>query len=180
MQMRSDIEIITMIKALQDVIIPALDPANKLAVEQAHLVTMTLKLLQSQLPVQFRFDHDELTRLVQAAEKLRQISREDDGAAEAVRRIATDQAEAERVLERSRIDPAYILGSIRALRASISALVAVAERDESGEVFSPVERVVLELSKEQLLRDRALLVLTGNEIDPAAVPPIGDLVPHLG
>ena len=176
MQMRSDSEIIVMIKALEDVIIPALDPANKLAVEQAHLVTMTLKVMQGQLPMQFRFDHDELTRLVGAAAKLKHVCAEDGEAAEALRHMNAAQAEAQSVLERSRVDPARLLVSIRALRSSISALVAVAGCNDASEAFSPAERVVLDISKEQLLRDRSLLILTGNEIDPAAVPAIGDLV----
>ena len=39
--------------------------------------------------------------------------------------------------------------------------------------------LVLDLSREQLLRDRSLLISLGNEIDPAAVPAIGTLLPHL-
>lgn len=180
MQMRSDSEITVMIKALEDVIIPAVDATNKLAVEQAQLVTMTLKLLQSQLPVQFRFDHDELTRLVQAAGKLRHICTGDTAVASRLQRLAAEQAEAESVLERSKVDPARLLESIRALRTSIAALVGEAGRGEAGSGFSAAEQVVMDLSKEQLLRDRAFLILTGNEIDPDAIPPIASLLPEIG
>ncbi len=180
MQLRADIQIQTVIKALKDVIVPAIDPANKLAVEQAHLAMGLLTLLAAQMPVQFRFDHDELQRLVRAAEALERIRGQDPEASAELRRLSASRAEASDVLEKSRIDPARILTSIRALRADISALILTEPRDglEAGQ-FSAAEQLVLELSRAQLLRDRSLLISLGNEIDPAAIPAIGTLLPHL-
>ncbi|GLR66430.1 hypothetical protein GCM10010909_11100 [Acidocella aquatica] len=180
MQLRAEIQIKTVIKALKDVIVPAIDPANKLAVEQAHLAMGLLNLLSTQMPVQFRFDHDELQRLVQACEKLERVCKQDPEASAELRRLKAARAEAQHVLEKSRIDPARILDSIRTLRADISALIVTVEREELGAgQFTEAEKVVLDLSREQLLRDRSLLISLGNEIDPAAVPAIGTLLPHL-
>ena len=70
MQLRYEIALAAMMKSMTDVVIPAVDGKNDLAVQQANLVVGLLNLLAQQLPQQFRFDRDELQRLLVAREVL--------------------------------------------------------------------------------------------------------------
>lgn len=67
MQMRPQIQLQAVIKALSDVVLAAIDPDNKLAIEQGKLSIGLLALLAQQLPMQFTFDRDELARLIATA-----------------------------------------------------------------------------------------------------------------
>jgi hypothetical protein len=75
MQMRPALQIQSMIKAMMDVVLPAVDPSNKLALEQSRLVIGMLSLMAQQLPLQFRFDCDELSRLLKLAAALQHAAR---------------------------------------------------------------------------------------------------------
>src|SRR5216683_4529375 len=70
MQMRPQLQIQGIIKALKEDIIPALDQTNQLAMQSAQLAIGTLALISQHLPLEFRYDCDELGRLIEAAEVL--------------------------------------------------------------------------------------------------------------
>ncbi|MEH6758555.1 MAG: hypothetical protein V7676_13740 [Parasphingorhabdus sp.] len=70
MQLRPEIQIKTIIKAMVDVVMPTLQPDNQLAAEQSQLIVGILQLMEKQLPVQYLFDRDELTRLTETAKTL--------------------------------------------------------------------------------------------------------------
>ena len=76
MQMRPDPQIKSVIKAMNDVVLPAVDPQNKLAQEQVRLCMGLLGLMAKQLPLQFRFDCDELARLSAYSAELQRIADE--------------------------------------------------------------------------------------------------------
>jgi hypothetical protein len=179
MQMRPEIQITSVIKAVKDVLIPAIDPNNKLAVEQAQLVIGLLSLLASQLPVQFRFDRDELERLLATAENLTNVPTVHPGIAAAIAELANSQAVATSVLDNCRVDPGELVRSVRDLRQKVGAVVsaAAATTDIASQLL--VEKIVLDLSKEQLLRDRSLMKPQGWEPDPAALPAIAELLAKL-
>jgi hypothetical protein len=179
MQMRSDIQIKSVLKAMVDVVLPALDPANQLAQEQARLCMGLLDLLSRQLPLQFRFDCDELTRLRAMGEGLLPLA--DPRAVDAPARDAL--ADALRVsgdvLARAKADPAEVVHSVRVLRAATGALVQQACAGTSRSDAARLERIVLESSREQLLRDRTWLLSQGWESDPASFAPIETLIPSI-
>lgn len=171
MQMRPDIQIQSMIKAMTDTVLPALDPGNKLAQEQARLVLGMLALMRRQLPVQFAFDCDELQRLIALSQALRSL--DVDVADEALR---LDEVAALDVLSGAQSSPADVQASVRHLRSvigrQVTRLYAVADDDAR----SRLQKLVLDCSQEQLLRDRALLVQQGWEPDPDVLPTIETLL----
>lgn len=176
MQMRPEIQITSIIKAVKDVLLPAIDPNNKLAVEQAQLVIGLLNLLASQLPVQFRFDRDELARLLATAETLGTIPAGDPGVAAAIAQLAASRTAGASVLEHCRVDPAELVRSVRDLRQKVGAVVSATAATDDVASQLRVEKIVLDLSKEQLLRDRSLMKPQGWEPDPAALPAIEQLL----
>lgn len=175
MQMRPEVQIAAMIKAMKDVVIPAVAGTNKLAEEQAKLVVGMLSLMAQQLSVQFRFDRDELARLVQAGAALKEVQATEPTARVATGALIERAAEAEQVLEQCRRDPDDLRRSVHAMRAAICDVVEAFAQSGSDEQ-QKVERIVLAMSAEQLLRDRSLVKLQGWEPDPAAVPDIESLI----
>ena len=175
MQMRPEIQIAAMIKAMKDVVIPAVAGTNKLAEEQANLVVGMLHLMAQQLPLQFRFDRDELARLVKTGEALREVPA-GEGPARSVRDALVSRCgEAAQLLEKCRCDPADLQRAVQGLRGSICEVVE-AFAASGGEGALSVERIVMAMSAEQLLRDRALMKPQGWEPDPAALPDITELI----
>lgn len=176
MQLRPEIQITAIIKALNDVVIPAVDADNKLAMEQAHLVVGLLKLMAYQLPRLFRFDRDELQRLLDGAGALATLQSSDPAIMAAIRQLLACQATSTRVLARCSADPAELTDSVRDMRQAAGALMSAAAVSPDLAALAQVEKTVLALSQEQLLRDRALLLPQGWEPNPAAVPDIDALL----
>ena len=179
MELRAEIQIKSMIKALTDVVLPAVDPVNQLAVEQTRLVIGMLSLMAKQLPIQFQFDRDELNRLLGCAEALLADRAAEPGYANALQQLATTHQAGTRVLELSVIDPATLVQAIHRLRAATSDVVAAVPGTSDPALVGRVERTVMEVAKEQLLRDRSLLLPQGWELDPNAVPSIETLLAPL-
>ena len=176
MQLRPEIQLKSMIKAMADVILPAVDPNNKLAVEQSQLLIGMLSLMAKQLPLQFRFDCDELERLIATAGTLKDLASSDARVRSALAQLAARRTAAVDLLGQPRIDPTRLFDAICELRAALGAIVtSLGEtKDEANQLR--VEKVILDMSKEQLLRDRALLVMQGFEANPAALPSIESLL----
>jgi hypothetical protein len=176
MQMRPQLQIQAIIKAMTQDVIPALDQTNQLAMQSAQLTVGTLALIAQHLPLEYRFDCDELSRLsAAAAALLAQMQGEPklrDAAAvlESADKLGVD------VLQRARAEPAQIVDAVRALRSATAQAVRTAHIAGSELMRNEIRRIVLDMSKNQLLRDRSWLLLQGWEPDPAAVPRIEALL----
>lgn len=176
MQLRPEVQIASMIKAMKDVVIPALGTSNKLASEQAGLIVGMLHQMSVQLPVQFRFDRDELARLLGTVEELLSLQVSDAGARQALQELGALRSDAQQVLQTTLRDPADLPTTVFALKARVCQVIDTLAASGDVESQLKVEKIVLNLSKEQLLRDRALVKAQGWEPDPAAVPPIEQLL----
>lgn len=172
MEMRPQLQIQTVIKAMMEDVIPALDQTNQLAMQSAQLTIGTLMLISQHLPLEYRYDCDELARLLATAKTL---------AAQAtglptISDLAAASAVAADVLERARAEPTEIVDAIRSLRAVTADTVRAVYAQGSEATQREVEKTVLAMSKEQLLRDRSWLLMQGWEPNPAAVPAIDSLL----
>ncbi len=176
MQLRSEIQLASMIKAMKDVVIPAVDAKNDLAIQQAHLIVGLLNLMVHQLPMQFRFDRDEVQRLIAAAQSLSQLPTADRAIGEAAQQLEASRAAAAVVLDRCTTDPAELVTAVRDMRETLGALMSAAAGGKDAVALGAVEKVVLGLSREQLLRDRSLMLPQGWEPDPTLVPEIQSLL----
>jgi hypothetical protein len=176
MQMRPTVQIKSMVKAMTDVVLPAIDPANKLAQEQARLVIGMLGLMAQQLPLQFRFDRDELARLLELAAALKQAAGRSPALRTGVENMGQAAAAAAVTLEQAKVGPEQLEQSVRALRAVTSELVRAACSTADEPAMQQVQDAVLAVSKEQFLRDRSWVLAQGWEPDPAAIPGIHDLL----
>ena len=176
MQMRASIQIQSMLRALNDVVLPAVDPTNQPAQEQLQLTIGMLTLMAQQLPLQFRFDCDELARWLTVSHELRDRVQQCADTRASLAALARHTEAAAGTLERARATPDDVHQRVRELRATIGELVTLAYRDGDVDQRKVIADIVLDASHQQLLRDRALLLMQGWEPDPEAIPPIADLL----
>jgi hypothetical protein len=174
MLMRYEIQLQTMIKAMVDTVLPAVDPLNALAQEQSRLVIGTLMLMADQLPLQFRFDCDELTRMIGFADELGALLEDCTGTvAEALPALTASTAAGRSLLSRPMADPTEIVAVARAIRAASDHLVDVVFTDECARAYrAGVRRVVLDHSRSEIMRDRLWTRSQGFEPDTENLPTI--------
>jgi len=177
MEMRPDLQIKTVIKAMTEDVIPALDPDNQLAQQAAQLTIGTLTLIAQHLPLEYRFDCDELRRLIEFAEQLKRDAGGGAGTALALAELTAAAETGADVIDRARAEPSELLDAIRLLRAAGSRTVAAVFSESDETTRKAVQATVLASSKEQLLRDRAWLIIQGWEPNPESVPRIEELLP---
>lgn len=176
MQLRPQLQIQTIIKAMMEDVIPALDQSNQLAMQSAQLTIGTLTLLAQHLPLEYRFDCDELARLVDCAQALADQAQGKTRTQAAVEALAQAQQAGAQVLERARAEPDEIVQAVRALRSATAQTVRAVHAEGSGTVQAQVAATVMAMSKAQLLRDRSWLLMQGWEPDPTRVPAIDTLL----
>lgn len=177
MQTRPDLQIKSILKAMTDVVLPAVDPENKLAQEQVRLCMGLLDLMARRLPLQFRFDCDELARLTSFSSELQRIAG-NSGAQAREALVALEQvtADSTALLERAKVAPAQIEQAVRDMREVTGTLISSVFRDGDETTQDRVQKATLAMSREQLLRERAWVITQGWEPDPKAVPPIEELL----
>jgi hypothetical protein len=174
MLMRYEIQLQTMIKAMVGTVLPAVDPLNALAQEQSRLVIGTLMLMAEQLPLQFRFDCDELTRMIAFADELGAQLEDCSGTvAEALPALTASAGAGRSLLSQPTPDSTEIVTVARAIRAASDHLVDVVFTDECGRAYrADVYRVVLNHSRSEILRDRVWTRSQGFEPDTEDLPAI--------
>lgn len=176
MQLRSGIQLASIIKSMSDVVIPAIDPANTLALEQSRLILGLLALMRRQLPLQFDFDRDELQRLLDCAKAVADQRVTAPAAQAAQQTLAAASRSAAIALDACRMPPTALTDAVRGLRAALGGVVSALAADGADAAGHRIERLIIDMSRAQLLRDRALVKQQGWEPDPAAVPEIETLL----
>jgi hypothetical protein len=176
MELRPTIQIQSILKAMTDVVLPAVDPENKLAQEQARLVIGMLHLLAQRLPLIYRYDRDELSRCLALAHALRQQVQDIPRASESARHLAASVAAGENVLDRAKAEPGELEAAIFDLREKVGAMIQTANAAATASQLQGMKSVVLAAAKEQLIRERAWLSMQGWEPDPKKVPSIECLI----
>jgi hypothetical protein len=180
MDLRPELQIKTAIKAMTDVVLPAVDPHNKLAQEQSRLIIGMLGLALRHLPLMYRYEQDELSRFLALADQLRKEAAGNAAIAGEGDALAASIARAADVLERARAEPSELTAANLALRQSIGALVSALGRDADPVRFKRVSAAVTQHAQGQLLRERSMLLGQGWEGDPKSIAPIEELIGGAG
>lgn len=176
MDLRPALQIQTVIKAMTDVVFPAVDPNNKLAQEQAGLVIGMLHLVAQRLPLMYRYDRDELSRFLALAETLQNEAKKLPGATAALHALATSADVGENVLDRAQAEPSELEAASFELREKIGALITAIYAETDTASLSHISAIVTAHAKEQLLRERSWLIAQGWEADPKTIPAIETLI----
>lgn len=163
MDLRPEFQIQAVIKALSDVVLPALDPANKLAQEQIQLAIGTLHLVLKRAPLHYRYECHDLARLAGLADSLQQQAADLPQAAQALAAMAASTAKGRDVLQRAQAEPPELEAANLELRARVGAVVTAAAASAEGNTLRSIQSAVLAHAQEQLLRERAWLSPQGWE-----------------
>lgn len=158
------------IKALGQVVAPAVDPSNPLAVEQLRLVIQFLEMHVDRRQLQGRMDWRELELNVEfGGAVLKEIGAAAPAAARALERLVElGQAHLDQpgpaVSERQRLSDD--------IAAAISAVLVDRNTQGDGPGDPCVERIVLEHARRQLDIKRSWFLPFGFESDAKRIPPI--------
>ena len=152
-----------MIRAIQAVVLPAIDPDNSLAREQATLVAGQLKLLAGQWNRADGYARICLADLLETVGSLSPAGgRETLAAAEMLKNAARAQGAAE--------------DCYKGLMAAADRLVRAADQDGDAQFFTELKRRLLDFSLRQSTRDRSWFAGSGFDLKPSELIPIDDIV----
>jgi hypothetical protein len=172
MQPGFDLRLRAMAKALSEVVLPAIDPANRAAVEQAGIVLASLELVRQQVDFAHWYEAAELISLCGLARGIGEVV--EPGAA------ANLRAEAAAGLEMSRrwdLSLTTLRDASAALRELICGAVENACERADASAQAAVRALVLKHSEEQLGRERAYVAGTRWDIFPDTLQTIEASLP---
>lgn len=176
MDLRPEIQLQSMIKAMTEVVLPAVDPDNDLACEQAQLVIGMLHLMAARLPWQFHFDVDALRRALQLSSD---ICGGADGGPEtraALNALGEAAARGSSVLDGAKTAPEDLEEALLDLRARTSSALEALHIDGAPDCRKEVDRAVLNAAREQNVRDRAWFSPQGWDTEAEAPAPLSTLL----
>lgn len=171
MQPDFDFRIRNMKKALLDVILPAVDPGNRAAVEQLHLVVGTLGLFQQQIDYAHWFEVTDGAALITMASEL---------SAAAGQPLGESVHQALAAVNTISIRHDVTLSAIRAANTQLREAIAgaldlvLATADEA--VVRSVTSRAVQLAGEQTARERAFVAATGFDVFPDSLQPLEEVL----
>ncbi len=174
MDLRPALQLQTAIKAMTDVVLPAVDRGNTMAQEQARLVIGMLHLALTRMPLAYRFERDELSRLLALADTLQ--SRAAEHGKEALRDLSSSAEIGKNVLSRAGAEPSELEVAVFRLREEIGKVVTALCAELPPAKLRSISDAVTDHAHEQLLRERSWVIAQGWEADPKAIPPIEALI----
>jgi hypothetical protein len=168
------VRIRSLIRAMQDVIIPSIAPDAQLAIEQAHLVCRHLELMLTQADYAYRLQHAELAHFASMLRDL--VACLPDEA-----RVSADAAEVEELLRRANPiahlavpDGGTLSGLTKEVREAVDQTLRRA-LSEGGTVGGRASRLVLDYAQRQILRERVAVKTTGFDLDASSQPDLKDV-----
>jgi len=178
MDLRAPLQLQSMIKSMSDVVLPAIDPDNSLAQEQAQLILGMMHLMASRLPMQFSYDIDQLTRYVSLAREILAHGEGGQRTKEELALLNTSVDNGAQALQGAQTSPADLEAAVLTLRARISALIETLWSDGEPTCRETISKAVLAASKEQILRERAWFAPQGWDADMSNYPSIESLIDY--
>ena len=163
----------TVLKALDDIITPALPDDAGFAHEQLALIKKSLEVAIDQIPHEYAFMvHDAQDHLVLADQLSPYLA---PGSALRLA-LAASSKELEASLPAARPNIPVLEQSLRALKQHLEDIVDELCRDRQADELVAIERLVLDHSAGRVTLERAWTIATGFETDPSAIPLIADLL----
>jgi hypothetical protein len=150
-----DLRIQNLIKALSQVVIPAIDPENALAREQAQLTIAHLHLIAAQWQKAPVFEAQSLSALRALAERLVAVSA---GGAETLRAAAGLRAQLDRPYDE--------------LGRAVDRLIVAAAADGDAGFRAALDEAVLDYGAKQAFRERVWFAGSALDPDVAELPSI--------
>lgn len=155
MQPGFELRLRTMMKAISEVVLPAIDPANRQAQEQARLVLGSLEVIRQQIDFAHWYESADLISLCNLAVELMAIK--DAGRFEVLGELRGNGVA---LISRWDVSLPQLREASRALREAISAAVDGIYAEAPQVARSAVHKLVLSHAEGQLSRERAFIAGT--------------------
>lgn len=162
-----------LVKALECTIIPAIDPNNDLAQEQATLMISHLSLINEQWDKAFLFEKGTLNRLTAIAGKILSAAR---GGVETTKVADDIRQSLDKISTSLYLTVEETSQQVDQLGRNIEAMLNAAEADGVTEFIKELENIVLDYSKTQALRERAWFQSAGMDPDRDELPCIDEIL----
>lgn len=166
-----DLQLQVALKALRETVAPAVDPGNRVALEQLHLSIATLTMVRERLPLARRFARRRLEDALDLAHAVAAAARKD---------AALDLAALDATIAAS---PALLLDPVAetadfdaAIAAVTAATLTVIRAAQGGNAIAAIDAAVLTASAPTIERGRAWFLAAGFEPDPTAIRPLATLL----
>lgn len=170
MEHRPEMILQAVVKSLRDNVVPAVDAENAPAQQQLAIGIALIEIVLSRIPLMYRYDRQDLTKLAELAETLLAT---DAPRGEALRAQVDRAAD---VLARARADPGELAATIAALRDGIGRFATIEQARGDADRVRAVRKAIVASAGEMILRERAWVAPFGFEADPQAIPPIETLL----
>ncbi len=173
MQPGIDLRMRAMVKALAEVVIPALDSTNRTAIEQGNIVLGSLEVLRQQIDYAHWYEVADLLSLSKLARELSEI----DGL-DADTKLKDAASAGAAMAARWDISLSQLHQPNFVLRDVISAVVGKAYKADQADIRDKVQALVLAHSEEQLGRERAYVAGLKWDIYPESLQTIEASLQH--
>lgn len=155
MQPGIDLRLRTMMKALSEVVMPAIDPVNRMAMEQAGVILGSLDFLREQIDYAHWYEAADLMSLCNLAADLEGVD-----ALQVAPELSSIRTHGASIATRWDVALPALRQASAELREAISLTVEAAFAQPDTAIRSAVQRLVLEQSRDQLGRERAFVAGT--------------------
>lgn len=166
----------TMVRAMQDVIVPAISKNDALAREQAFIVLGSLNIIAEQVSLVVDATIVEIIATTKLLEDLADIGECGSAVRQAIKESRSVAAEGTAIAALSFPAQARLKALLKELRERADAIVEAAMTDGSKEVRLTTQEAVLAYAGPQILRWRSANRTAGFEADPDSIPPLGNLL----
>jgi len=168
-----EIRIQNLMKSIQQVVLPAIDPSNKLAQEQAQLVVAHLQVLGRQWDKAHRFELQSLRAMRKLATGLLAAA---SGDMQTRASTATLGEHVGQIDEAKLTTATEVAATIGQLGTAIDALIFASAKDGSERFREATRQLVLDYAVAQARRERAWFVDTGLDPDRTTLPSIDTIL----
>jgi hypothetical protein len=164
-----DLQLQVSIKALVDTIASAVDPSNKMAVEQLGLIIATLTMVRNRLPLQRRLARALLADAVSLVEAIAEPMEDAED-----KKLLGDLAQrGKSALADPALDAHDLAVTVRELNAAASGII---DKVQLSPARAAVESIVLQRSATRIQLGRAWCLPAGFEASPQCITAIEELV----
>ena len=166
-----DLQLQVAIKALTDAVAPAVNPNDKVAVEQLHLAVATFTMVRDRLPLARRYARRQLEDAIEMADAVSGAAKADPMLAFAA--LDSTAAAARMALADVEADTYDMEAALDKLTDATVAIIAAAQNGQASEA---IDTAVLRSSARPIERGRAWCLPSGFEPNPDAIRALKDLV----
>ncbi len=169
----------SMLRAMLEVIQPAIDPSRQLAIDQANIMIGTLRILLDQHDKTYQFRTAELRQYSALVRDLTDIAQGGSETHASARAAKALLAQVEAIAGLPIPSQAALTELVVAIRTAADELLRAAYADGTAAFRKAADRLVLDQAGKELLRERAWVRRAGFEADPSVLPPIEELLTDL-